>query len=145
MYPQITILADAHDKLLNPITVETYNFSPSRVLKEVTHEEYRQFMIFSLEFKAVVLEQMAEQRERDLMKRYEGHPPEAADGEGYGVVLQCCTIRDLNGVGMEFLGSDAKQLIKLSLEVAQANYPEMLSKSHIINAPWIFSTIVSRL
>jgi hypothetical protein len=141
LYPQLVIATDALDKAGNPITVETYNFSPVQVLKQVTHEDYKQFMIFSLEFKTIILEQLAEQRERELLREYNGTPP--ASENGYGVIMQVTTIRDLTGVGMEFLGSDSKQLLQLSLEVAQNNYPEMLYKSHVINAPWVFSTLVS--
>jgi hypothetical protein len=40
-------------------------------------------------------------------------------------------------------GSDSKAVLKATMDIAQANFPEMLFKNHIVNAPWIFNTIVS--
>lgn len=42
-----------------------------------------------------------------------------------------------------FSGSDSKAVLKATMDIAQANYPEMLYKNHIVNAGWIFNTIVS--
>lgn len=36
------------------------------------------------------------------------------------------------GMGMEFLGSDSKAIIKSSIAICQDNFPEMLYKSHMV-------------
>jgi hypothetical protein len=43
---------------------------------------------------------------------------------------------------LPLLGSDSKAVLKATMDIAQANFPEMLFKNHIVNAPWIFNTIV---
>lgn len=39
------------------------------------------------------------------------------------------------------MSAESKALLKVSLDIAQNNYPEMLYKSHLVNTGWVFSTI----
>lgn len=87
----------------------------------------------------LIVEQLSEIEERRYLAGCNYNPPDRADG--YGVLYQVTILRDLAGMSMEFMGTDSKALLKVSLEIAQNNYPEMLYKSHLVNTGWVFSTI----
>jgi hypothetical protein len=140
--PQIIISAEAADVYGNPIAVETYNYSPRVFMQEMTVEQYSYFMMHTMEYKTLILEQLSEAKERKYLEQCNYNPPRTQNG--YGVILQCTIIRDLSGISREFISSEAKTILTAALQIAQNNYPEMLYKSHIINSPWVFSTIVSR-
>lgn len=137
--PQIICAGDALDTNGNPIAFETYNFSPSHLLKTVSIEDYKRFVVYCLQYKTLIIEQLSELKERQFLEQYDGHPTETENG--YGIILQCTIIRCLKGMGMEFMGQDFKAVLKATMEIAQANFPEMLFKNHIVNAPWIFNTM----
>ncbi|CAN0106692.1 unnamed protein product, partial [Ectocarpus fasciculatus] len=63
---------------------------------------------------------------------------EEGEEEPWGVVLRNTIIRDLSGFGMEHAGTIGRSLISQVLAVSQDNYPEMMEKCYIINAPWVF-------
>jgi hypothetical protein len=138
--PQIICSGDALDIHGNPTALETYNFSPTHLIQTVSIEDYKQFVVYCLQYKTLIIEQLSELKERQLLEKYNGHPPETENG--YGVILQCTIIRCLKGMGMDFLGSDSKAVLKATMDIAQANFPEMLFKNHIVNAGWMFNTIV---
>lgn len=140
MSEQIIVAADATDYEGNLITFETFDFSPSVMLKKFSLDDWDNWMIYTMIYKQMVLEQVSEQRERDLLREYNGAPPCTPD-EGYGVICQCTSIRCLKGMGMEFLGSDSKAIIKSSIAICQENFPEILHKSHMVQTPWIFNTM----
>mmetsp|Transcript_18256 Transcript_18256/g.19016 ORF Transcript_18256/g.19016 Transcript_18256/m.19016 type:complete len:329 (+) Transcript_18256:61-1047(+) len=144
LVPQIVIDPNIVDKLGAPICVEQYNFSPATVLDEITIEEYIVFVTYALEFKSLVLEQLSEAKEREQIKEFELLIASGVDPSTlppYGVILHTCVIRDLNGVGFEHLGSKGQEIIKAVVGVASDNYPELMHKCHMINAPWIFNTV----
>lgn len=89
--PQIVMAPNARDHLDQPITLETFGFDPNEVFKHVTIEQYLLFLIYSLEFRALILEQLSAEKEKMYLKNCTN--PQ----EGYGVVLKQCTIRDLKG------------------------------------------------
>eukprot|EP00903_Cladosiphon_okamuranus_P011122 g10498.t1 len=68
----------------------------------------------------------------------EGEREEGEEEEPWGVVLRNTIIRDLAGFGMEHAGPIGRSLISQVLAVSQDNYPEMMEKCYIINAPWVF-------
>lgn len=119
--------------------MEQFNFEPAKVLKEITKEEYITFMIYMLEYKILVLEQLSEAKERAYLAEHDYNPPPSE--KGYGVMLACRIIRDFNGFGMGHMGPEGRTVITWILELAVDNYPELLYKSHMINTPWMFSTI----
>jgi hypothetical protein len=144
LVPQIVIDANCVDKTGAPLCVEQYAFSPSTVLNEISLEEYIIFVIYSLEFKSLILEQLSEERERALVKQYEadlerGVAPESLPP--HGVILHTCVIRDLSGIGFEHLGTKGQEIIKAVVGVASDNYPELMHKCHMINTPWLFNTV----
>lgn len=61
--PQIIICTKAPDLMGRPLVVESYGFSPKEVRKIVTDEEYLTFFKYSLEYRALVLEQLSHERE----------------------------------------------------------------------------------
>ncbi len=134
--PQVIISTEAFDVHGNPIAVETYNYSPREFLQQITVQDYTEFMLHTMEYKSIVMEQLAEARERKFLRDCNYNPP-----NGYGVVLSCTIIRDLSGLSMEFLSAEAKTILKVALDISQANYPEILYKSHLVNTSWIFSTV----
>jgi hypothetical protein len=112
-------------------------------MQTISIDDYKRFVVYCLQYKTLIIEQLSELKERQLLEQYNGHPPETENG--YGIILQCTIIRCLKGMGMEFLGHDSKAVLKATMDIAQANFPEMLYKNHIVNAPWIFNTIVPPL
>jgi hypothetical protein len=93
--PQIVIAPAARDKKHQPITMETFGFDPNAVFENVTIEQYLLFLIYSLEYRALILEQLSEEAERELLSKF---PSTSTCPDGYGVVLMTCTIRDLKGM-----------------------------------------------
>jgi len=125
LVPQIVIAHDAFDRGGNPIAMEWFNFSPSDVLSSVTKEDYTLFMIYLLEYRSLVLEQLSYEAEESFKKTIEDKDGEVdAKGIIYGVVLSCLIIRDFEGFGLHHVSSDGQSVFKLILDVAVANYPE---------------------
>ena len=106
------------------------------MLSNVTVPEYLQFVIYSLEFKTLVVEQLSEEREQAaialLLKRKEGKDEKGGREEKgersacvipYGVLLYTCVIRNLSGVGFEHVGAKGQEIIQVIISVASANYP----------------------
>lgn len=60
----------------------------------VTIQDYLLFLVYALEYRALVMEQMSHEEEMRYIEKY----PNPDDREtGYGVVLLNFCIRDLNG------------------------------------------------
>jgi len=74
--------------------LEQYCFSPSEMFVRVTIQDYLLFLVYALEYRALVMEQMSHEEEMRYIEKY----PNPDDREtGYGVVLLNFCIRDLNG------------------------------------------------
>jgi hypothetical protein len=54
-----------------------YGFDPVKVLQEITREGYTTFIIYTLEYKALFLEQESERRERAYLEQHNYEPSEA--------------------------------------------------------------------
>lgn len=94
--------------------LEQYCFNPKDVFEKVTIDEYLRFLVYSLEYRALVMEQLSHEKEQAYL---EAHPDPADREEGYGVVLMDCVIRDLRGVGMGHLGGKGRQIIEAALKI----------------------------
>ena len=92
--PQIVISSNALDYEGRPLAFETFDFIPKHVLANVSIEEYLVFLTYSLEYRAIVLEQLSHEKEQKYLS---DHPDESDRSEGYGVILMDFTIRDLKG------------------------------------------------
>eukprot|EP01036_Dinobryon_divergens_P052204 gene52204-69842_t len=86
------------------------------------------------------MEQLSEAMERRFLSQFNSRiPPE--DCEPYGVLMNICVIRDLNGIGWEHVGAQGQEIIKAVMSVATDNYPELMRKCYMINTPWLFHTV----
>lgn len=133
------IAPNARDKYGQPIVLEIFGAYPAnKILESVTLEEYMQFLIYTLEYRACILEQLSEAEERKILDMY---PDPETRPDAYGKVLKTCTIRDLKGVGVSHLGAKTKSVIQAGLTIAIPNYPEFLGKSYFINVPTIFTML----
>jgi len=140
LIPQIVLAHDALDNKGNPMSMEEFGFNPELVMKSVTKEEFLRFIIYTLEYRVLVLEQLSDEKERAYLAPFpDGQAP--ADAPPYGVILQCCTIRDFGKFGMGNMSADGRNILSWLLGVAMDNYPELLFRSHFVNVPSIFSTI----
>ena len=119
------------------MAIEFYGFDAIKALRELTKEEYITFMIYVLEYKVMVLEQESDLKEKAYLEKYNYEPP--YHPSGYGVIEQHCYIRDFKG----FIISDAfkcKKVLDWILPICLDFYPETMSKSHMINVPFGFTT-----
>ena len=119
------IAHDALDRSGCPIALETFNFSPADVLEAVTKEEYTLFMIYLLEYRSLVLEQLSHEAEEKL-KKSRGYEELLRNGGDitFGTLLSCLIIRDFEGLGLHHVSGDGQAVLKLILDIAVANYPE---------------------
>lgn len=120
-----------------PISILRTTFSPSLVFEGVNKEEYVQFIQYSLEFQQLILEQLAEQEEREILKAAQENGQTLT--EPYGIIKQGCSIRDMYGLSLEHIGTQGQDIIRTIIAIAQDNYPELLNKVYIVNTPWIFN------
>jgi len=144
LIPQIVIDHNMRDQMNCPIVFEQYNFRPAEVLSNISLEEYVQYVTYCLEFRSLIVEQLSEEQERNKLKALEARRNSGEDISGeepYGVICHICVIRDLGGVGFDHIGSQGQEIIRAVLGIATDNYPELMRKCHMINAPWIFNTI----
>jgi hypothetical protein len=97
---QIVIAPDATDCYSSPLCIEQYNFSPSEILEKISLEDYVIFMIYCLEYRSLILEQLSEERETAFLaslSEEEREKVERNDSEVYyGVLANICVIRDLS-------------------------------------------------
>ena len=59
----------------------------------------------------------------------------------YGVLVNTCVIRDLGAVGFEHVGAKGQEIIQAVISLAGPNYPELMRKCFMINAPWVFNAL----
>ena len=145
LIPQIVLAHDALDKNGNPMSMEEFGFNPELVMKSVNKEEFLRFIIYTLEYRVLVLEQLSDEKEKAFLSQFpegeDGHRLVPPDTPPYGVILQCCTIRDFGKFGLDNVSTDGRNILSWILGVAMDNYPELLFRSHFINVPWIFNTL----
>ena len=91
---QIVITHDVFDYSHNVVSLETFNFDPKEVMKLITVEQYLRFLAYTLEYKALVLEQLSEEREKKYLEEHNNSPP--YDPKGYGVIVQVNIIPSLS-------------------------------------------------
>lgn len=100
LIPHIVICPDSCDSFGAPISVDQYNFSPGSVLSKISIEQYIQFVIYSLEYKSLVVEQMSQEREEQYLCSLSDEERRAAESDDdesppYGVLVNICVVRDL--------------------------------------------------
>jgi hypothetical protein len=115
LLPQVVIAPNARDNRGQPVVYEELGYHPGHIFDEITVEDLTTFLIYGLEFRAMILEQLSKEEEREYLKL---HPDPAQRSEGYGVMAKLCVIRNLDGVGFEHLGSNFKTILKKFIDLA---------------------------
>lgn len=93
--PQIVLSVNSMDKKGQPLSLEQFDFKPKEVFRAVSLENYLLFLTYTLEYRALVLEQVSHERELQYLKE---HPNEEDQKEGWGLIVMDFTIRDLKGI-----------------------------------------------
>jgi hypothetical protein len=93
-----------------PVTIMRTNFSPSAILEEKSIEQYIEFVKYTLEYQTLILEQLAEKKEREILQQAEASGEPLT--EPYGVMLQNVVIRDLGGITLEHIGAKGQSITK---------------------------------
>lgn len=122
------------------ISGEPY-MSPS-VFNELDVEVYVRFRIYCLEYVAMVLEQVSDAKEKRILaalKKGESKP------EGYGYIEKLKVIRDMSAFSMFSMGAANQSIGRRIMMMSADNYPEILNKCFICNAPWVFNTLFSAI
>lgn len=159
MIPTISIAFNAKDKHGAPICVDQYDFNPTEILANIQLGDYIKFATYSLEYKSIILDQMAEEKERAWLAnlseedrnlaldpydtKITGHDAEGdveKGGWGYQFTCYTCVVRDMGAVGWKHLGEEGRRIIKAVIGLASDNYPELLRKCIMINVPWLFNS-----
>ena len=121
-----------YDAKGQPITLETYAFDPTEVLtKSVTLEQYLEFILYSIEFRTLMIEQISDNREKQYLLENQDH--DLPDGYGNQFIIKLCCIRDLQGVGFKHICITTKKMLQLALDIALPYYPEYLGKSYMVH------------
>ena len=115
-------------------------------MQHISPADYIKFLIYCLEYKLLVLEQLSEIKERKLLatttaskEECDSSPP--PELEQYGVILQHTILRHLSGVGSEHIGSDGRSIASAAVEVSETNYAEILGQTLFVNAHWLFTAL----
>ena len=114
--------------------MEHYNFNPDDVLKVITIEDYLQFLIYCLEYRSLIVEQMSHELEIRQLSN-----PERDLTVPYGVVMRICHIRDMNGISLSHLGKSGRTVVAAALKLGMPNYPDLLGVGYHVNVPWVFN------
>lgn len=64
LQPTIVIAPEATDKRGQPIVLEIFGRNPASLLDKVSISDYVQFLVYCLEFRAIVLEQISDSHEK---------------------------------------------------------------------------------
>lgn len=128
LVPQIVLCSYARDKSNSPISVEKFNFLPSVVFQTLTLPEYLEFLIYALEYKSMVSEQISEESDRKYLESLS--PAERAkaesddpDVEPYGTLTGLCVIRDLDGMGFDHMSARGQEILSAIIKMSSDNYP----------------------
>lgn len=82
-------------------------------------------MIYLLEYRSLVLEQLSHEAELKLLQTLSSVESGMTTSEiTTGVLLACLIIRDFDGFGLHHVSSEGQAVLKMILEIAVANYPE---------------------
>ena len=98
--PQAVMLPYARDNSGSPICVEKFHFSPSELLKHISIPEYITFLIYCLEYKQIIVEQLSEEADRNYLASLSEEQRAIAlsnstDLPPYGHIVGLCIVRDL--------------------------------------------------
>lgn len=136
---QIILTGQTRDKKNNPISLESYNFSFKEIFKAAgSIDDYVKFIIYTLEYRAMMMEQLSDEDEQKLLAEVNGD--ESKLPLGYGIVLQNICIRDLKNAPLLSFAS-TRDIFKRVIAIGSDYYPEFMIRSVIINAPFVFNSV----
>ncbi|RLN87913.1 hypothetical protein BBJ28_00020600 [Nothophytophthora sp. Chile5] len=90
------------------------------LLKEVTEEEWQTFFLYSMEYRALKLDQLSRQNE---------------------TLVQTILVRDLSGFSISRFNPKLLSRLRSLVAVASKCYPESVNKVLVLHAPWIFHKV----
>jgi hypothetical protein len=85
----------------------------------------------------LVLEELSERKEREILEKHEGD----LLPDKWGVMMHLFIIRDLKGFGKDYMTSQGVNILRSVISVAQDNYPELMNRCVMVNAPWLFDML----
>ncbi len=112
---QVTITPFNFDRMGCPVCVDQYDFSPSEVLKIITIQDYILYIMYTLEYRSLILEQLSDEREKSIIQSQKqaiesGTSPSQL--EPYGQIAQITVIRDLKGITLSHIGSQGQEIVR---------------------------------
>ncbi len=156
LYPVIVVSPLCATDAGLPISYESYDFSPAKVLHELGGaENFLNFHIYCEELKHIVLDNVSNAHEReklacrkerqDKQEMLRSNGEEGGGGgeeeEYWGEVVRLVNVRDLRGFGLEHASKPARELIKKVISISQDNYPEQMDICYLVNVPWVFNVL----
>jgi hypothetical protein len=135
LLPQAVICPYARDNNDSPICVEKFNFSPHTVLENITIPEYILFLIYCLEYKSIIVEQLSEEADNKYLESLSPAMREIAlsnttELPPFGALTGLCIIRDLDGLGFDHIGSQGQEILRTIISLSSDNYPGIHLLSH---------------
>jgi hypothetical protein len=94
LVPQIVIAPHARSIAGHVVILDCMGFDPNALFENIKQEDLMTYIIYTLEFRSLVLEQLAHEEEEEYLKRY---PTPSERRDGYGTIPYLCSIRDLKG------------------------------------------------
>lgn len=132
LVPQIVLCAYARDKSNAPISVEKFNFLPSVVFQTLTLSEYTEFLIYALEFKSIITDQISEEMDQKYLDSLSPSDRVKAESDDpdippYGTLMGLCVIRDLDGLGFDHMSARGQEIVSAIIKMSSDNYPGILN------------------
>ena len=121
---------DIVDKAGEPVTVE--GIIPPTLWEVVSPEDFITFRLYCLEYVVLLLDNISDAKEAQNLTN--GISP-------YGHCRQLLSIRNLAGMSISQFAGVTKATASKLLKLSSDNYPELLKKAVMINAPWVFTTV----
>jgi len=147
LVPQIVLCSYARDKSNSPICIEKFNWSPTVVFQTLTLPEYIEFLIYALEYKSMVAEQISEELDRKYLDSLSPAERTRAESDDpninippYGALVGLCVIRDLEGVGFDHIGARGQEIVSAIIKMSSDNYPGTYS---VISSKYLLFNIFS--
>lgn len=149
--PMMVINTDATDKDGSYVSAEGV-IPPCMWEGGITPKEYVRFRIYCLEYIMMCLENRADEREKEAQAAMEARAVDSDDSDAeefdtrpYGVIEKLTVLRNVANISLaDFTGANRETAQQL-MAIASDNYPELLKKYYVVNAPWVFTGIFSVL
>ncbi|KAG2815620.1 hypothetical protein PC116_g21771 [Phytophthora cactorum] len=95
-----------------------------KLVTDVTEEEWQTFFLYSMEYRALKLDQLSRQHE---------------------TLVQTILVRDLTGFSIARFNPKLLKRLRPLVSIATKCYPESMHKALVLHAPWIFDKVWSAI